>query len=936
MKNINNIIFSSFLIIFLCHFQIVKNNLIDFKMESNFKNMLLEDSESSEDDELLKVFNGILENVKDLMSNLIILSVYNATDSSIYPSEDKLLEEARKCYYSYKIFDDNSDESIKARNYYLTLIYHDSSKSKNDLGSYLDCTKSQTVSLTDLKITKEEKEKFQKDSTYIIFQINEKKNSSFADIGYLENEYLVGLCLKKGCSENVLRKTFVELNKEITFFEEFNYSDIDVYDLDSDKIDKNKYFVYWIPFMIILIIICFSCFRCIPNLVFRKMNPRLFNDMKECFNLKNNHEEIFGNFQDNENIVSNDTGLSIVKGLRGLNMIAVLISTSFFYIYHLPTKIYNKDTFKDFITSFWFSVVYYGFRFGIKILYAMSGFELVYKMLNYLDNCIENKEKAINVKDENENLVKEYSITNEYEDSERTNSNKNIDNDIDNMIYLKNKLIDDKKSEQDNKDEEEDEEDEEEEKENQKILMEELKIKYKNNSRSKSNSNSNSNSGGDKKNSIEKDKNIQNDEPIENYFSDFDNIDLTNEDEIKKLNSINKVLYKRHRSKLEGDILKNFILKQWHKYFMFILAIFFFKYGVIQPFLIYYAPSPMWLIHIRQIANKFTLLHIFSNIFCFSPFSYKTYNGIDPFGMAYNEIIFFLLGSVLIFYSYKYCLRLDLITIFGALFFFLIKMGIGVYYLFINDDDDNYNLEETGLNHGFYPLMFFQYNEDNLRIKSFLFSNQFLNLPYFLLGILFGEMNYCIQNFSKANDKNKRYLSVAKRVLNCFSRIKKMRIIYLILLLILFALSVFTYCICIKKAGVDEPDDFFINSWYNLIGLIDTDIGVIFYFLFIVLFLLCGDNIFANFLRHKYWGIFSRNYWTFLLTLHICTCFVFYLSENRIKLIFYNVVFFSFEILMIVIVTNTLIYICVEIPLKKINKIFIKNKDELLFYHKNK
>ena len=41
--------------------------------------------------------------------------------------------------------------------------------------------------------------------------------------------------------------------------------------------------------------------------------------------------------------------------------------------------------------------------------------------------------------------------------------------------------------------------------------------------------------------------------------------------------------------------------------------------------------------------------------------------------------------------------------------------------------------------------MFFQYNEDNLRIKSFLFSNQFLNLPYFLLGILFGEMNYCIQ-----------------------------------------------------------------------------------------------------------------------------------------------------------------------------------------------
>ena len=911
MKIIKNIIFFSSLVIFICYFQITQNKLIDLQIRSNFE------------DESENIFDGILKNVKALMSNLIILSVYNATEPTIYPNDEKLLKEARECYESYSIFDEGLEENKKARDYYLNLIYYDSSKSKNDLGSYLDCTKSQTVSLNELNITKEEKEKFQEDSTYIIFQINEKKKSSFADISYLENEYLVGLCLKKGCSENVLRKSFVELNKEITFFEEFNYSDIEVYDLDSDKIDKKKYLVYWIPFFIIFIIILFSCFRWMPNLFFRRMNPRLFVELKECFNLKNNHEEIFGNFQDNENIVSNDTGLSIVKGLRGLNMLGVLISTSFFYIYHLPTKIYNKDTFKDFITSLWFSVVYYGFRFGIKILYAMSGFELVYKMLNYLDNCIENKEKCINLKYENENLVKDYSITNEYEDSDNTNSNKIIDDEIDKMIYLKNKLVNDKKS-GNKEEEEEDEEDEEEEKENQKIL------KNNNNSKIKSKSGSNSNSNSDKK------KDIKNDELEENYFSDFNNIDLTNEDEIIKLNSINKVLYKRHRSKLERNILKNFIIKQWHKYFMFIIAILFFKYGVIQPLLAIYNPSPMWLIHIRQIADKFTLLHIFSNIFCFSPFSYKTYNGIDPFGIAYNEIIFFLIGSFLIFYSYKYCLRLDLFTIFGALFFFLIKIGIGIYFLFINDDDDNYNLEKTGLNHGFYPLMFFQYNEDNLRIKSFLFSNQFLNLPYFLIGILFGEMNYCIQNFAKANDKNKKYLNVPKQLLNCFTRIKKARIVYLILLIILFLLSVFTYSICIKHAGVDKPDDFFINSWYNFIGLIDTDFGVIFYFLFIVLFLLCGDNIFANFLRHKYWGIFSRNYWTFLLTLHICSCFVFYLSENRIKLIFYNVIFFSFEILMIVIVTNTLIYICVEIPLKKINKIFIKNKDELLFYQKNK
>ena len=39
---------------------------------------------------------------------------------------------------------------------------------------------------------------------------------------------------------------------------------------------------------------------------------------------------------------------------------------------------------------------------------------------------------------------------------------------------------------------------------------------------------------------------------------------------------------------------------------------------------------------------------------------------------------------------------------------------------------------------------------------------------------------------------------------------------------------------------------------------------------------------------------------------------------------------------MIVVLAITLIYICVEIPFKKMNKIFIKNKDEVSFDYKNK
>lgn len=908
MKLLIEIIFFIFLLNKTSNFHINNYRFLkyldkySFNQHNSHVNLL---TESLHQSEIEKNVDKILENLVILMSNLIELSVYNASDPNISPNDPQIIEEAKICQESLSIFSQNSTDE-KARKYYLLLLYYDSSKSKNDIGSYTDCTDSQTLSYKSLNITYEEKKKYQEDSTYMVLQFNEKKKCSFADLAYQENEYLVGLCVKKGCSENVMKKIFVELNKEVTFFEEFNYDDIEAYDLDSDKINQKIYIYCWIPIFIIIIIILFSCFKCIPNLLFSRLSQRRFNEVKECFNLKNNHEEIFGKYQENENIVSNDTGLSIIKGLRGLNMITVLISTSFFYIYHLPTKIYNKDTFNNFITSFWFIFVYYGQRFGIKILYALSGFELVYKMLNYLDNCIENKEKVYNSKEEQEEFIKEYNISNDIDDidCDIKNKKKGYNN---NMLSMEEFLGSEEE--------------------------EEIEDVGDNNNLDKKNILT--------KKSINKLKNKINKKTKKrpsdfNCFSDFENIDLTNDATIKKLDSINKIIYQRHRKDLENQILFNFIFKQWHKYIMFIIAIFFFKFGVIKPLLIFSDPCPMWLIHLRKISNKFKLLHIISNIFCFSPFSYATYNEIDPFGMAYNEIVFFIVGSILIFFSYKKCLRLDWICIFLGFFFFVVKIGIGSFYFFGNDNDKDYNFENTKKNHGFYPLMFFQYNEDNLRIKSFFLSNQLFNITCFLIGILFGEMNYSLENFSKANDKNKVFLGIAKKTLNCFSRMKKMKILYLIVSFFIFMFFVWIYHICISKAGVKNPNDFFINSWYNLIALFDTDVGVIFYCICIVILLLCGDNILVSFLKNRYWGIFSRSYWTFLLCLHICTSYIFYLSENRIKLLFYNVIFFSFEILVVIIIVDAIIFVCVEIPFKKLNKIFIKNKDEIFLGYKNK
>ena len=71
---------------------------------------------------------------------------------------------------------------------------------------------------------------------------------------------------------------------------------------------------------------------------------------------------------------------------------------------------------------------------------------------------------------------------------------------------------------------------------------------------------------------------------------------------------------------------------------------------------------PIWILYFNEISKKFTPLQLLANLFLFSPFSYKTFNWVDPFDLVYNEITFFIIGSILIYFSYKRCWRLDIIN----------------------------------------------------------------------------------------------------------------------------------------------------------------------------------------------------------------------------------------------------------------------------------
>ena len=116
---------------------------------------------------------------------------------------------------------------------------------------------------------------------------------------------------------------------------------------------------------------------------------------------------------------------------------------------------------------------------------------------------------------------------------------------------------------------------------------------------------------------------------------------------------------------------------------------------------------------------------------------------------------------------------------------------------------------------------------------------------------------------------------------------------------------------------------FFTSYTVNLISLYDSDLGIIATFFLVIQIFLTGSSNILNFFSHQYWGIISRPYFTCILLIDLLSFLVFYQSENRIKLELFNVFFFSFEIFIVLIFLQVIIFVLIEIPLKKLNKLIV-------------
>ena len=81
-----------------------------------------------------------------------------------------------------------------------------------------------------------------------------------------------------------------------------------------------------------------------------------------------------------------------------------------------------------------------------------------------------------------------------------------------------------------------------------------------------------------------------------------------------------------------------------------------------------------------------------------------------------------------------------------------------------------------------------------------------------------------------------------------------------------------------------------------------------------------------DFFNHMHWSFFTKSYFSFISISSPVILYIFYQSETVIELSIYNIFLYSVISLIFILIAEILLYICYELPLKKIFKIFLLNR----------
>ena len=362
----------------------------------------------------------------------------------------------------------------------------------------------------------------------------------------------------------------------------------------------------------------------------------------------------------------------------------------------------------------------------------------------------------------------------------------------------------------------------------------------------------------------------------------------------------------------------NFIILQFHKYIIYLLVICFVLYSLDWMASTFGTSGPMWqFFYNNLIISAKNIKYLIPLII-----GYKSYliPGLSPekenilhyFYLVFQEIIYFLITTIIIFIGFKKNLRIDIF--FKIVFISLIVFRIIYYFFYVGLDDKDY----------------FGYNKFGQFYNSMIYDYSF-----YIIGIHYGMINYVIQkgnSINVCNKQNKCFLINSLKILSPFKNRNKRKLrIISIISTILIIVNIFIQQIImhiirfLKSNELQKNLELYKRDFFSqIIMLFDSDIFVISLNALALSLYLKGNNLINDILCHSLWCVFNRFYFSYILLINPIILYFLYNIESTIVFNTWNCIFYSFICGFFVYFSTVIIYTTFELPLKKLIRFLLK------------
>ena len=811
-----------------------------------------------------------------------------------------------------------NDSYLGAQKYsYLTKLFYDSSPVYDDIKNYYNCYNNLYINVDNSILG---------NLTYIVIKYKDiiEKNETEYETAFNSFSKVFGACVPQGCSHKSYFNIVKFINK--------NYFLIDGNIIDVINLRPiNKFsltqiiFQSIIPFLMIIFILLIIGIKYISSLfwslfgyffkicnkkkydkemiekILKKNKSIQINTLNSFINISSNIEEVTPGSKESQ--ISNEDGLQIILGLRGIFIIGLFFGLTLQNIFTTPTRIFDDIIYMDYMKTKLYAFLFFFARISQKMLYAISGFELTFKLLFYFDNKLYKKYVSsvqsidLNTMNLNKYVVESSSNTNSVVYSPKSGSKNtktkdpnNLDNSAKKFPSTSSKISKNKNSTKSkrlksftssksiNEEEEESEEFEDEESDSSDEDEKKIKLFYKKRKK--------------------------------------ENISRTNPIPLKKfVSSIEKgKIYLKNFDKLSFQTLLSFHLRQSYLYFIFVFSILYFVFWQTQIFAYVYQYGSLWMMITSEIEEYFDKKIILSTIFLYSGTCSYLRNYYNFFIPAMNEIFFYLFGSTIIYICYKKNSRLDKYLIIIICIVIFAKILV---YAILNKEMS------------YHPSFdFMQYG------NHYLNQMHLLNLSYYCIGMLVGLANYSLQNDSKKKNIVKEFVKLPRKLFYVIKRTYNF-IFGLSLFIIFLFCDIFLYKIYLalnKKYKADKNNDvqYFKSIFINIFNLIDCEIIIFCIFILTIIVFYSSYSFLRDNFKSYIWKILSRIYFPLLLISQMqSNWFLFHFAE-RIDLNIEGVLYVFTLIFILSIVVSIAIYVFFQVPLKKLTMIIFIEKNKII------